>query len=113
MDWNPLEHHACAQHACVNWQVCQLENHRCTWNCQTERVIGNMWRCLSSGMVHVCDQNCKQRLDYGPNEEICFISRRVFPKSESRMTRKRQRFLALGPDPTVEQKAFKPIQMSQ
>merc|ERR1712078_227359 len=46
-------------------------------------------------MVHVCDQNCKQRLDYGPNEEICFISRRVFPKSESRMTRKRQRFLAL------------------
>jgi len=49
-----------------NSHACTIqEEHRCGWHCTTEHVIGNMYRCLSSGNVHICDANCNQRMDYG------------------------------------------------
>ncbi|WZN63622.1 hypothetical protein HKI87_08g51710 [Chloropicon roscoffensis] len=65
---------------CVSAHEWRCETHVCTWDCQVEHVIGNMFRCLSTGHVHICDCNCRNRVDYGPNEEICFVSRRVFEK---------------------------------
>lgn len=62
---------------CVSAHEWRCETHVCTWDCQVEHVIGNMFRCLSTGHVHICDCNCRNRVDYGPNEEICFVSRRV------------------------------------
>jgi len=79
-----------------NSHACTIqEEHRCGWHCTTEHVIGNMYRCLSSGNVHICDANCNQRMDYGPNEEICYVSRKIFPKQVAcQPSRKRQ----LSPD---------------
>ena len=57
----------------------QHEQHKCDWTCNVEHIIGNMYRC-SSGQVHICDKTCENRMPYGPTEEICFVSRRVFPK---------------------------------
>lgn len=45
-----------------------------------------MWRCLTSGKVHICDATCTERIAWGPNEAICRISRKVFPLSEGERT---------------------------
>merc|ERR1711977_136753 len=69
--------------------ACTLQEHTCGWNCQIDHVIGNMFRCVSTGSVHICDQNCNQKIDYGPNEQICYVSRKVFQKEERAECRKR------------------------
>ena len=47
--------------------------------CVTERVCGNLYRCLTAGVTHICDNNCNQRVPYGPHETVCLVSRRTFP----------------------------------
>ena len=46
---------------CVSAHEWRCETHVCTWDCQVEHVIGNMFRCLSTGHVHICDCNCRNR----------------------------------------------------
>jgi hypothetical protein len=39
--------------------------------------FGNCYRCLSSGLLHVCDSNCSSRVFRDRYSSICLISRKV------------------------------------
>ncbi|KAI3427972.1 hypothetical protein D9Q98_006362 [Chlorella vulgaris] len=71
----------------------QQENrqHVCTRLCEFKQVFGNMFYCSSSGQAHVCDQNCNQRIFYDHHNEICRLSRRMFPRCEPPMHMARKR----------------------
>jgi hypothetical protein len=53
--------------------------HVCGAACTVEPLFGNAFRCLSTGMIHICDQNCDQRVEYGRAHTICVISKKVAP----------------------------------
>ncbi|KAL5719320.1 hypothetical protein ACHQM5_012115 [Ranunculus cassubicifolius] len=53
--------------------------HKCDWKCQNEHVCGNMYRCKLTGITHICDRNCNQRILYDNHSSICRVSRQVFP----------------------------------
>ena len=36
--------------------------HQCDFSCLVVHEFGNLYTCRSSGMQHVCDQNCNQRV---------------------------------------------------
>ena len=55
--------------------------HKCDWKCQNEHVCGNMYRCRLTGLTHICDQNCDQRILYGNHDSLCRVSGQVFPLS--------------------------------
>lgn len=65
--------------AFVDLHQCQSELHQCTRHCQIRHVLGNMYECAASGQVHICDQNCTQRIVYDNVSTICRLSRKVFP----------------------------------
>ena len=68
----PLEY----RRACLNAASVQ---HLCNATCQTCHQFGNVYRCISSGMLHVCDANCTSRVYRDPYSSICLISRKVCP----------------------------------
>ncbi|XP_010426470.1 PREDICTED: uncharacterized protein LOC104711469 [Camelina sativa] len=55
--------------------------HKCDWKCENENVCGNMYRCRLTGLSHVCDKNCNQRILYDNHNSLCRASGRIFPLS--------------------------------
>ncbi|KAM7499855.1 hypothetical protein LguiA_024269 [Lonicera macranthoides] len=53
--------------------------HKCDWKCENENVCGNMYRCRLTGLTHICDKNCNQRILYDNHSSLCRVSRQVFP----------------------------------
>ncbi|KAM0007772.1 hypothetical protein Hdeb2414_s0133g00807541 [Helianthus debilis subsp. tardiflorus] len=53
--------------------------HKCDWKCENEHVCGNMFRCKLTGLTHICDKNCNQRIVYDNNNSLCRVSRQIFP----------------------------------
>ena len=53
--------------------------HKCDWKCQNENVCGNMYRCKLTGLTHICDKNCNQRILYDNHSSLCRASGKVFP----------------------------------
>lgn len=53
--------------------------HKCDWKCENERVCGNMFRCKLTGLTHICDKNCNQRIVYDNYSSLCLASRQMFP----------------------------------
>lgn len=57
--------------------------HKCDWKCQNEHVCGNMFRCKLTGLTHICDKNCNQRILYDNHNSLCRVTRQLFPLSEA------------------------------
>ncbi|KAJ6867902.1 hypothetical protein NC651_033057 [Populus alba x Populus x berolinensis] len=55
--------------------------HKCDCKCQNEHVFGNMYRCRLTGLTHICDKNCNQRILYDNHSSLCRASRQIFPLS--------------------------------
>ncbi|KAJ4832482.1 hypothetical protein Tsubulata_000026, partial [Turnera subulata] len=55
--------------------------HKCDWKCSNEHVCGNMYRCKLTGLTHICDKNCNQRILYDNHSSLCRVSGQVFPLS--------------------------------
>jgi hypothetical protein len=53
--------------------------HKCDWKCQNEHVFGNMYRCKLTGLTHICDKNCNQRILYDNHSSLCRASGQIFP----------------------------------
>ncbi|XP_074282365.1 uncharacterized protein LOC141606902 [Silene latifolia] len=53
--------------------------HKCDWKCENEHVCGNMYRCRLTGLTHICDKNCNQRILYDNHSSFCRVSGQVFP----------------------------------
>lgn len=53
--------------------------HMCDWKCENEHVFGNMYRCRLTGVTHICDKNCNQRILYDNHSSLCRVSRQIFP----------------------------------
>jgi hypothetical protein len=63
----------------MNGSIPPPPNHQCGAACSVEALFGNAYRCLSSGMVHICDRNCDQRVAYDRWSSICVISKKLGP----------------------------------
>ena len=57
--------------------------HKCDWKCENEHVCGNMYRCRLTGLTHICDKNCNQRILYDNHNSLCRVSRQVFPLTKA------------------------------
>ncbi|OAY51197.1 uncharacterized protein LOC110615175 [Manihot esculenta] len=55
--------------------------HKCDWKCKNEHVCGNMYLCKLTGLTHICDQNCNQRILYDNHSSLCRASGQIFPLS--------------------------------
>ncbi|KAL6521414.1 hypothetical protein OROGR_017983 [Orobanche gracilis] len=53
--------------------------HKCDWKCQNEHVCGNMYLCKLTGLTHICDKNCNQRILYDNHSSLCRVSKQIFP----------------------------------
>lgn len=53
--------------------------HKCDWKCENEHICGNMYRCKLTGLTHICDKNCNQRILYDNHSSLCRVSRKIFP----------------------------------
>lgn len=73
---------------CSSWQQDQDQHrtqfqkessiqHLCNHTCSVQHQFGNIFRCVSSGLLHVCDSNCSSRVYRDPYSSICLISRRI------------------------------------
>lgn len=67
--------------------------HVCSTHCQIEHCFGNLYRCQSTGISHVCDFNCNQRLFYDNYSSICRLSRKIFLNSEVEMAQRRSQMM--------------------
>jgi len=56
-----------------------VPGHKCDWKCQNEHVFGNMYRCKLTGLTHICDKNCNQRILYDNHSSLCRASGQIFP----------------------------------
>ena len=56
--------------------------HECDHRCVVRHEFGNLYRCVTSGMSHVCDATCDQRVAAG-RWTICKLSRRELPLAEA------------------------------
>nr|XP_043640137.1 uncharacterized protein LOC122611217 [Erigeron canadensis] len=57
--------------------------HKCDWKCENEHVCGNMFRCKLTGLTHICDKNCNQRILYDNHNSLCRVTRQLFPLTET------------------------------
>ena len=53
--------------------------HVCGAGCCVTHEFGNLYKCHQSGLVHVCDANCTQRLYNDKYSSICRVSKKLFP----------------------------------
>ncbi|KAL3714438.1 uncharacterized protein LOC104424579 [Eucalyptus grandis] len=53
--------------------------HKCDRKCQNEHVCGNMYLCKLTGLTHICDKNCNQRILYDNHSSLCLASGKIFP----------------------------------
>lgn len=56
--------------------------HKCDSKCENEHVCGNMYRCRLTGLTHICDKNCNQRILYDNHNSLCRVSRQIFPLTQ-------------------------------
>ncbi|CAG9465826.1 unnamed protein product [Pedinophyceae sp. YPF-701] len=64
--------------------------HTCTRFCQMGHEFGNVYRCCSTGKLHVCDSNCAERVQVDNYTAVCRLSRKVFQVTPlERVVRKR------------------------
>jgi hypothetical protein len=69
--------------------------HECDHRCVVRHEFGNVYRCLSGGMTHVCDATCDQRVAAG-RWTICKLSRRELPLAEALPNRRARALCPLG-----------------
>ncbi|KAG8084189.1 hypothetical protein GUJ93_ZPchr0010g7683 [Zizania palustris] len=55
-----------------------IPSHKCDKSCQNEHVFGNMYRCKLTGITHICDKNCNQRILYDNHSSLCRVSGQLF-----------------------------------
>lgn len=55
--------------------------HVCDSSCTVVHCFGNVYKCQTSGLVHVCDHNCDQQVDWNREERICRCSRKLSPRT--------------------------------
>ncbi|XP_038685943.1 uncharacterized protein LOC119985695 [Tripterygium wilfordii] len=53
--------------------------HKCDYKCENELVCGNMYCCKQTGLTHICDKNCNQRILYDNHSSLCRVSGQLFP----------------------------------
>uniref|UniRef100_A0A1D1ZF68 F-box protein SKIP31 n=1 Tax=Anthurium amnicola TaxID=1678845 RepID=A0A1D1ZF68_9ARAE len=58
-----------------------VPSHKCDRRCQIEHLFGNMYHCKLTGITHICDKNCNQRILYDNHSSLCRVSGMVFPLS--------------------------------
>ncbi|KAG2434610.1 hypothetical protein HXX76_007505 [Chlamydomonas incerta] len=63
----------------ANLQEQLSSGHVCNHTCCVTHEFGNMYRCATSGLVHICDSTCNQRLYHDKYSTICRISRKLHP----------------------------------
>lgn len=82
--------------------------HKCDFKCQNEHVCGNVYRCRLTGLTHICDKNCNQRIVYDNHSSLCRVSKQIFPltSDEQQAVRGVRRKLDAGSDSSC---AFKRI----
>ncbi|XP_058105164.1 uncharacterized protein LOC131248743 [Magnolia sinica] len=56
-----------------------IPSHKCDKRCQNEHVCANIYRCKLTGITHICDKNCNQRILYDNHSSLCRVSGQVFP----------------------------------
>ncbi|XP_077248296.1 uncharacterized protein LOC143887938 [Tasmannia lanceolata] len=56
-----------------------IPSHKCDKRCQNEHVFANLYRCKLTGITHICDKNCNQRILYDNHSSLCRVSGQVFP----------------------------------
>ena len=56
-----------------------VPGHKCDWKCKNEHVFGNMYHCKLTGLTHICDKNCNQRILYDNHSSLCRASGQIFP----------------------------------
>ncbi|KAF6983756.1 hypothetical protein CFC21_001878 [Triticum aestivum] len=59
----------------------EIPSHKCDMRCQNEHIFGNMYRCKLTGMTHICDKNCNQRILYDNHNSLCRVSGQLFALS--------------------------------
>lgn len=69
--------------------------HECDHRCVVRHEFGNLYRCVTSGMSHVCDATCDQRVAAG-RWTICKLSRRELPLAEALPNRRARALCPLG-----------------
>lgn len=57
----------------------QFQVHKCDKNCESEQICGNMYHCKLTGLTHICDSNCNQRILYDKHNSLCRVSGKIFP----------------------------------
>lgn len=63
----------------IDLRIALSDQHVCSRHCHYEQSLGNLWTCRTSGQIHVCDQNCNQKVYYDNYNMICRLSKRLFP----------------------------------
>ncbi|XP_020241402.1 uncharacterized protein LOC109819866 [Asparagus officinalis] len=58
-----------------------IHYHKCDIRCQNEHIFGNMYQCKLTGITHICDKNCNQRILYDNHSSLCRVSGQIFPLS--------------------------------
>lgn len=83
--------------------------HKCDWKCENENVCGNMYRCRLTGLTHICDKNCNQRIIYDNHSSLCRVSKQIFPltPAEEQAVKGVRRKLDADTSPPSESCAFK------
>jgi len=46
-------------------------HHQCTRFCCFEPLFGNVFKCQTSGLTHICDQGCNERIFLDNHFDIC------------------------------------------
>ncbi|KAK4766549.1 hypothetical protein SAY87_008191 [Trapa incisa] len=89
--------------------------HKCDWKCQNEHICGNMYYCKLTGLTHICDKNCDQRILYDNHSCFCLASGKTFPLSpaEEQAVRGVRRKLEAENSPPTESCTFKRRRDSQ
>ncbi|CAM8988698.1 unnamed protein product [Rhodiola kirilowii] len=55
-----------------------VQAHKCDQKCGSEHICGNMYRCRLTGVTHICDNNCDQRIVYDSRSSLCRVSGKMF-----------------------------------
>ncbi|ERN08191.1 hypothetical protein AMTR_s00018p00174580 [Amborella trichopoda] len=56
-----------------------IPSHKCDRRCQNEHMCANIYRCKLTGLTHICDKNCNQRIVYDNHSSFCRVSGQIFP----------------------------------
>ena len=69
-----------ARHAAT--QVPPNGVHVCNRHCSTVHYFGNVYKCETTGEMHVCDKNCQQHASWDKYSFICPLSRKLSARED-------------------------------